>query len=681
MDTTENEPPVPPVDAAKVEDSGVDMVNENENENDSKERRGQKRHSEGGNETKPHKKRRKIPGPIQPKNAVCQLNELRPGLKYNFASQIGPVHSPVFTVTVDVDGQEYIGRGPSKKLAKQKAAEVALRSFVQFRNVPEAHQAMGGCIIDLDFTADYSEQVPLNSLYDPNKPTESPKNGNSPKRENLSDEDNGMAPSPNWRPPFKIPEPSPQEKNPVMVLNELRPGVEYVMLSETGEAHCKRFTMSVTVEGKTFEGTGQSKRSAKAASAKAALMGIYNMNFSPMSPKEMIRFENGGRLGGVPQVLADHVARLINGKFLALMENQMAHSRRKVLAGIVMTTSNLMDEAKVIALATGTKCINGERISESGNSLNDCHAEIIAKRCLREFLYSNLELLIDAKSKDDSIFIRKPKGGYQLRENVKFHLYISTAPCGDARIFSPHEMNTNEAEDKHPNRRARGQLRTKIESGEGTIPVASTAVGVQTWDGVLQGQRLLTMSCSDKICRWNVVGLQGALLSHFVDPIYLDSIILGSLFHPTHLYRAVYGRVMETIQGLPPPYRLHLPMMNLVSSPEVRQPGKAPNFSVNWTVGGNDPEVINATTGKNDLSIMSRLAKRALFMRFRKLYGVLDKQVFLEDGTNTMQYSSMKQAAKDYQLAKDQLGSAFLKANLGLWMKKPIEQDEFFVTD
>lgn len=24
-------------------------------------------------------------------------------------------------------------------------------------------------------------------------------------------------------------------------------------------------------------------------------------------------------------------------------------------------------------------------------------------------------------------------------DNVQFHLYISTSPCGDARIFSPHE--------------------------------------------------------------------------------------------------------------------------------------------------------------------------------------------------------------------------------------------------
>ena len=63
-------------------------------------------------------------------------------------------------------------------------------------------------------------------------------------------------------------------------------------------------------------------------------------------------------------------------------------------------------------------------------------------------------------------------------------------------------------------------------AGEGTIPIEAGFKGL-TFDGVQRGERLLTMSCTDKVCRWNVVGLQGALLSHFIEPVYLDSLTLG----------------------------------------------------------------------------------------------------------------------------------------------------------
>lgn len=212
--------------------------------------------------------------------------------------------------------------------------------------------------------------------------------------------------------------------------------------------------------------------------------------------------------------LADNIASLVLDKFSEITDQLTSeHARRKVLAGVVMTSSG--SAGKVLCVTTGTKCISGEYLSDSGTALNDCHAEILARRCLCRFLYLQVQQFVVGA---ESVFVPSDSGsGFALKSGVEFHLYVSSAPCGDARIFSPHEASsgeTDETGDKHPNRKARGQLRTKIESGEGTIPVQSSDSGIQTWDGIMLGERLLTMSCSDKVARMNVLGVQGQSCSH-----------------------------------------------------------------------------------------------------------------------------------------------------------------------
>lgn len=61
------------------------------------------------------------------KNAVCALHEMYRGLVFKVVEQEGPVHMPLFTISVQVNGYEYKGQGKNKKIAKQAAAEAALR--------------------------------------------------------------------------------------------------------------------------------------------------------------------------------------------------------------------------------------------------------------------------------------------------------------------------------------------------------------------------------------------------------------------------------------------------------------------------------------------------------------------------------------------------------------------------
>ncbi|XP_076858570.1 double-stranded RNA-specific editase 1 isoform X1 [Brachyhypopomus gauderio] len=655
---------------------------------------GRKRPLEEGNNGHAHpkfrpKKRKKTPGPVLPKNALMQLNEIKPGLQYKLLSQTGPVHAPVFVMTVEVNGQLFEGSGPTKKKAKLNAAEKALRSFVQFPNASEAHLAMGRTLtVNTDFTSDQADfpDMLFNGFETP-APPEDPfymgSNGNGslnplgeypiPAPAAPTVGGNSLTQTP-LSPPAAFGS-SSGGKNPVMILNELRPGLKYEFVSESGESHAKNFVMSVTVDSQTFEGSGRNKKLAKARAAQAALSALFNMQLDQTPSRQPIPRE--GLQLHLPQVLADAVSRLVVDKFSELTDNFTSpHARRKVLAGVVMTTGTDVKEAQVICVSTGTKCINGEYMSDRGLALNDCHAEIIARRSLLRYLYMQLEHFLSNNKEDHekSIFMQCDKHGYRLKDNVQFHLYISTSPCGDARIFSPHEAGVEDQGDRHPNRKARGQLRTKIESGEGTIPVRSSNT-IQTWDGVLQGERLLTMSCSDKIARWNVVGIQGSLMSYFSEPVYFSSIILGSLYHADHLSRAMYQRIAD-IEHLPQQFTLNRPLLSGISNAEARQPGKAPNFSVNWVVGDQGLEVINATTGKDDMGRPSRLCKHALYSRWVRLHSKLFTTLRIKV-PKPSSYHEAKQAAVEYHSAKQTLIKAFQKAGLGAWVKKPIEQDQF----
>uniref|UniRef100_A0A8C9X8J0 Adenosine deaminase RNA specific B1a n=1 Tax=Sander lucioperca TaxID=283035 RepID=A0A8C9X8J0_SANLU len=657
--------------------------------------RKRKRPLEEGNNGHTHskyrpKKCKKVTGPILPKNALMQLNEIKQGLQYKLLSQTGPVHAPVFAMTVEVNGLLFEGSGPTKKKAKLNAAEKALCSFVQFPNAPKVHRVMGRTLSGhTDFTSDQADFPDmLFNAFETSSPVDDPfclasNSSFGIKYPLLPSPDPPLPPHPMGTPlplassDFMSPTSS---KNPVMILNELRPGLKYDFVSEIGVSHGKNFVMSVTVDAQNFQGSGRNKRLAKVRAAQVALFSLFNMQLDQAPSRQPIPRE--GLQLHLPQVLADAVSRLVVEKFSELTEDFTApHAQRKVLAGVVMTIGADVKEAQVICVSTGTKCINGEYMSDRGLALNDCHAEVLARRSLVRFLYSQLEHFLSDQEEEQqkSIFTQcEHRRGFRLKENVQFHLYISTSPCGDARIFSPHEAAMEDQGDRHPNRKARGQLRTKIESGEGTIPVRSSNT-IQTWDGVLQGERLLTMSCSDKIARWNVVGLQGSLMSYFTEAVYFSSIILGSLYHADHCSRAMYQRITE-IQDLPQSFSLNRPLLSGITNVEARQPGKAPNFSMNWTLGDPGLEVINATTGKDDLGRPSRLCKHALFSRWMRLHCKLSSSLRIRT-VRPGSYQEAKAAAAEYHSAKQTLFRAFHTAGLGTWVKKPVEMDQFALAD
>lgn len=274
--------------------------------------------------------------------------------------------------------------------------------------------------------------------------------------------------------------------------------------------------------------------------------------------------------------------------------------------------------------------------------MSNSHAEILAVRLLRKYLYKELGDFIqaqfqsDANSQSCSIFerVESPQSDlqaivkqYRVRKNIRFSLFISSAPCGDGRIFAlADEVKQTTIDSKSSTRKSRGVLRVKIESGEGTIPTVNTGERCQTWDGIMIGERIRVMSCSDKLCKYNVVGVQGALLSHFIESVYLESIVVGGHYHKAHLTRAMYGRLLNVRflrsvtflalgvlffyqtptcfkslgeNVLPHGFHINKPNLSSITNNLVRKVSKSSNKSLVWSEEfGNSFEVLVGKTGR-----------------------------------------------------------------------------------
>uniref|UniRef100_A0A8C2TQG2 Adenosine deaminase RNA specific n=1 Tax=Coturnix japonica TaxID=93934 RepID=A0A8C2TQG2_COTJA len=582
-------------------------------------------------------------------------------VEFVLLSQDGPPHDPRFSYRVKMGDQIFPAVvGNSKKGAKQMAAEVAMK-ILSRESMPRVPPEQP--IVKPQGEHSCALQVVVPESNEP-KAMKSKAVGELIKYLNV---------------------------NPVSGLLEYARSngfaAEFKLIDQTGPPHDPKFVYQAKVGGRWFPAvTAHSKKQGKQEAADAALRVLIGET------------EKAERMGGMSiaelpvrgSTLHDQMAMLSHQRFNALTAC-IQHSLlgRKILAAIIMRKGS-QDLGVVVSIGTGNRCVKGEELSLKGETVNDCHAEIISRRGFVRFLYSELMKYDPSKpSAKESIF--EPAGGRRLKikSNITFHLYISTAPCGDGALFdkscSDQASVVGQAEHQPLFENSKqGKLRTKVENGEGTIPVESSDI-VPTWDGIQHGERLRTMSCSDKILRWNVLGLQGALLSHFIEPVYLSSVTLGYLYSQGHLTRAICCRLVRDgdvlHKRLQAPYRINHPEVGRVSVYDsARQTGKTKESSVNWCLADESKvEVLDGTKGKVDgpkLEV-SRVSKRKTFALFRQLCAKTD----CKELQKLLVYSEAKAAAVQYQQTKQCFFSALGEMGYGSWICKPQEEDNFSISD
>ncbi|XP_010607789.1 tRNA-specific adenosine deaminase 1 isoform X1 [Fukomys damarensis] len=212
-----------------------------------------------------------------------------------------------------------------------------------------------------------------------------------------------------------------------------------------------------------------------------------------------------------------------------------------------------------------------------------------------------------------------------------------------------------------------------------------------------RGDRTCSMSCSDKVARWNVLGCQGALLMHFLEePVYLSAVVIGKCpYSQEAMHRALVGRC-QNVSALPKGFgvqELKMQQSHLlfeqsrcaVQTKRADSPGRLVpcGAAISWSAVPEQPLDVTAngfpqgTTKKGirNLQARSRISKVELFRSFQKLLSSIAEDKW-PDSLRVQKlhtYQEYKKAASTYQEA----WSTLRKQAFGSWIRNPPDYHQF----
>lgn len=138
------------------------------------------------------------------------------------------------------------------------------------------------------------------------------------------------------------------------------------------------------------------------------------------------------------QDFCNKIAELCYNKYGSLPKNGKPNDRQWTLLAAIVKVNGWGIDSKfeVVSIGTGSKCVGQSKMSST--RLNDCHAEVMARRGFLRYLYYQVYQQLHM-GKSVLFSGTDHEGRCIMKDDITFHFFTSHIPCGDASIFPKYD--------------------------------------------------------------------------------------------------------------------------------------------------------------------------------------------------------------------------------------------------